>query len=468
MADRSQTGHRDTVYCHECENEWNRDEGGLTCPRCSSEFTEIVEPDNDPRTSHTDPSDEDIPSFSSNNPFHEHNPWSDPAADPDEGNIEEVVTRTGPNGSMQFTRITYSSNSPSGRRDGQTPPYPPVMADFQRMMQGIMGVSQFPADHHHHTRQRSPLRDTGSPARGAGGLFVPGLSGGTTTPSGTGPRFAFASTARLHPRDADNAQPEANPVGDLPGVLRLLFENLHEMTGDPSNGQRNNNPDALPTNPFAAMLNSFINPGAAAHGDAVYTQEALDRIISQLMDQNTSSNAPGPASEAAIANLPKRTLDKSLLSDEGKAECSICMDEVPIGTEEVTFLPCSHWFHTTCATAWLGEHDTCPICRKGIMPREGDGNAPRRSREEARHPEPWRVQSTSSGNSNSFSASWNSRTAARNSSSSPGVSPGDPGYHASGRDDDGGSSRGGLGDRFRGWFGGGGGGGSGHGGPNGS
>lgn len=33
---------RDLVFCHECENEWFRDEGGLTCPECTSDFTEIV------------------------------------------------------------------------------------------------------------------------------------------------------------------------------------------------------------------------------------------------------------------------------------------------------------------------------------------------------------------------------------------------------------------------------------------
>ena len=30
------------VYCHECAHDWRRDQGGLTCPECGSEFTEIV------------------------------------------------------------------------------------------------------------------------------------------------------------------------------------------------------------------------------------------------------------------------------------------------------------------------------------------------------------------------------------------------------------------------------------------
>lgn len=30
------------VYCHVCDHEWDRAEGGLQCPACESEFVEIV------------------------------------------------------------------------------------------------------------------------------------------------------------------------------------------------------------------------------------------------------------------------------------------------------------------------------------------------------------------------------------------------------------------------------------------
>jgi hypothetical protein len=35
-------GHRDMMFCHECADEWYRDEHGLSCPECGSDFTEIV------------------------------------------------------------------------------------------------------------------------------------------------------------------------------------------------------------------------------------------------------------------------------------------------------------------------------------------------------------------------------------------------------------------------------------------
>ncbi len=41
MADRENRG-SELVFCHQCQNEWNRDEHGLECPECHSEFVEVV------------------------------------------------------------------------------------------------------------------------------------------------------------------------------------------------------------------------------------------------------------------------------------------------------------------------------------------------------------------------------------------------------------------------------------------
>lgn len=124
-------------------------------------------------------------------------------------------------------------------------------------------------------------------------------------------------------------------------------------------------------NPFASIFSSMLDPANARHGDAVFSQEALDRVISQLMEQHPGGSAPGPAAETAIKNLPRKKLSVDMLDEKtGQAECSICMDDVEVGAE-VTTLPCSHWFHFTCVEAWLKEHDTCPVCRRGIMAKDG-------------------------------------------------------------------------------------------------
>lgn len=219
---------------------------------------------------------------------------------------------------------------------------------------------------------------------------------------GFGGRNAYTATGRLWPRDANNAQPQMTPVGDLHGFVTIGHRHVHEPPGlfppnrllshifealapiDPGNagGARGDGPHP-PGSPFA-MLARMLNPANAAYGDAVYTQEALDRVISQLMEQHSGGSAPGPASAAAIQALPKRKVDKSMMGDNGKAECSVCMDNVELG-DEVTFLPCNHWFHGDCVGAWLREHDTCPHCRQGIMPKEGEGHTVRSPDQEPRH-----------------------------------------------------------------------------------
>lgn len=41
MADRGSRA-REQLFCHQCQNEWHRDEHGLQCPECESEFVEMV------------------------------------------------------------------------------------------------------------------------------------------------------------------------------------------------------------------------------------------------------------------------------------------------------------------------------------------------------------------------------------------------------------------------------------------
>ena len=115
-------------------------------------------------------------------------------------------------------------------------------------------------------------------------------------------------------------------------------------------------------NPFA-LLSALLNMNRS--GDAVYSQEELDRVISQLIDQNNHGSRPTPADPAAIQSLPKKRVDRQMLGFDGKAECSICMDAVELGTE-VTVLPCTHWFHFTCIESWLRQNNSCPHCRRGI------------------------------------------------------------------------------------------------------
>lgn len=145
-------------------------------------------------------------------------------------------------------------------------------------------------------------------------------------------------------------------------LFSMVFENTNAHGGN-----RGDFGPAMGPSPFD-FLQAIFNPANARSGDAVFSQEAFDRVMSQLMEQNNSNGAP-PAADELIKKLPRRKVDSSMLGSDGRAECSICMDNVEIGTE-VAHLPCTHWFHYECIESWLKEHDTCPHCRKPITPEE--------------------------------------------------------------------------------------------------
>ena len=263
------------------------------------------------------------------------------------------------------------------RNTGPMPPFNPAV--FHQHFQQTINP------HGHGSGSTSPLQE-GRPRQG----FTVG-----------GP--AMPATPRLTPRDANNPQPNAFPVDNLQGLLGTLIRGMQDMQGGP--GEHNNH--GASGFPPLHFFTQFLNPANAQHGDAVYSEEALDRIISQFMEAQNGQTAPGPASEAAIAALPKKKADESILGAEGKAECSVCMDNVNPG-DEVTVLPCSHWFHGECVGAWLKEHDTCPHCRQGIMAKEGGDQAsgadvPRQPGQEPRNSQP--PLSPPNGN-NGFHFAW--------------------------------------------------------------
>ncbi|CZT43515.1 related to zinc finger protein 364 [Rhynchosporium secalis] len=376
------TGPRAVVFCHQCENEWFQDDAGL------------ITPESDPRPQRT----RTPPPVPGNHPGRWGGPDND--SDPEEADIEEHITH-GPGGSVLFQRTVRTSaprdipGAGINRYDERNPDF--IMRDFEHMIGNLMG----------------PQFQPGRPGRsGAHTLFPQGGAFGGQTVRVThgvtpivGHHITFGGPGARLAADIPGHQPARDggppPVPDLATYDPLffhpnaysrayemrIFHRLNPQTmneirirmspdqydriigslfGAPTAqaGQPHPPAQGLPAG-LQGLFAAMANPANARTGDAVYTQEALDQIISTLMEQNVSSNAPGPASPDAISALPKKKLDEKELGPEGKAECSVCMDDVVTGVE-VVVLPCSHWFHESCATAWLSEHNTCPICRKGI------------------------------------------------------------------------------------------------------
>ncbi|PLB40165.1 putative RING finger domain protein [Aspergillus candidus] len=377
---------RDRVFCHACGGVWLRDEHGLECPHCQSDFTEIVEIPPDPEAEVPDPPEafpeepRPPPRRANTNPWADHNPWAHQDDDPDEwgpGDGLRTHNYRSPDGRFTFTSTTFNGGfgpqRSGGQRSRQAQPDPlmPVMWGLDRIFHGLADTYQ-QQNHPRSGPGSAPEAGTAPPPWVAGGMFRHGHDFDTHHDDDT--HGSYAGGPGLRPRDTDGPQPQVTPLRTLGDILEQLQDNLGNrqtgMAGAAAGGAH----FTTGTHPLA-LLSTLLN--FDRHGDAVYSQEELDRVISQLVEQNAGGTAPPPASQNAISSLPKKPVDKEMLGHEGKAECSICMDAVDIGTE-VTVLPCTHWFHYTCIEMWLNQHNTCPHCRRPIdIPNETE---PGRSR----------------------------------------------------------------------------------------
>ncbi|OTA94470.1 hypothetical protein M434DRAFT_10729 [Hypoxylon sp. CO27-5] len=344
------TSGREVVYCHNCKHEWYHDErpNTLECPSCHSEVTEIVSVDNDPRDMHDE---ESLPGLERRRDrlYRRHHFDSD--EDFEEDDFEEHIMH-GPHGFFSH-RAIYRSPDRQGSGNGP-PESDQIIRRFTELLEGIGGPTVVGRSDRE-TLFPNPPRVTHQR------FYGPGFSGGVSSFTiSTGP-------ARVRP-DANQGPGTARE-----DPFQRVFGNIMGEIGPPpigrdmppdQNGGEGNARQADFTMAFSQLIASLINPHTV-HGDAVYSQEALDRIITNLMEANPQSNAPPPASEETIAKLPKKNLDEAMLGPELKGECTICIDDMKIG-DEVVVLPCKHWFHEQCVVLWLKQHNTCPICRAPI------------------------------------------------------------------------------------------------------
>ncbi|ORZ19012.1 hypothetical protein BCR42DRAFT_324325 [Absidia repens] len=110
---------------------------------------------------------------------------------------------------------------------------------------------------------------------------------------------------------------------------------------------------------ISALTGTPMDAGLVGNpNDYVFSQGALDNIITQLMEQTGGRTAPPPAPEDVIDNLPKRTLSEQEFKDQ--VDCAVCKDEFN-QAESVIELPCQHLFHDDCIKPWLKVNGTCPV-----------------------------------------------------------------------------------------------------------
>ncbi|KAF9567762.1 hypothetical protein CPC08DRAFT_518402 [Agrocybe pediades] len=114
-----------------------------------------------------------------------------------------------------------------------------------------------------------------------------------------------------------------------------------------------------------------LGPENGRMGDYVFNQEALDQIITQIME-NSNAHRPVPAPEETIQKLPREVLEEGSRTLE--LDCAVCKEQFKIETEDpaeqiVVTLPCKHPFHEPCIVPWLKSSATCPVCRFALVPQ---------------------------------------------------------------------------------------------------
>ncbi|KAJ6008408.1 hypothetical protein N7540_012384 [Penicillium herquei] len=358
----------DRIFCHACGGvALQVDETDLSCPLCESDFTEIVcgitfnlkiisslikllkllqieiPPDNDPP--------EQFPAPES--PRHESTDDDRPGWRRAE---HRTYSRSSMPGSPSFTthsysspnhRFTFISTSVTGgfpTRQGNAQPAPTVPT----MLQGLDAIfrSLGETGYTENGARRAAMDPFHSDSPGWEDSFHRGLG-------------EHPDPEEIAPRDPGSPRYGSRTAFTSEGSLAELFESLRPATAR----RTGTGPNPL------AMLSALLDLNR--NGDAVYSQEELDRVISQLIDHNATGTAPPPAPTSAIHSLPRKKADQQMLGSDGKAECSICKDTVELGTE-VAMLPCKHWFHFDCIEMWLTQQNTCPHCRRSINPTQAD------------------------------------------------------------------------------------------------
>lgn len=329
-----------------------------------------ITPQDDPRNEHIRRRHDDGDALP-HNPLHDHNPWRDNPPDPEEEDIDRVTFNPAPG--IHFSHTTIRSNRRP--RQSSRSPFDELM---ESMLQSVGGIQ--------------PTHSPQGQSHSGSMMWVNGRRVSPQNPQNPfapphpqNPALQAFTQWRRNQMDSEGNRMDRedlprgrnDPFTGINAMMQTIFAQMPPPQARNVHGQNGRGPPG-PPGAFGIpdMLRQVFDPSNAVHGDHALTQEAFDRIIGQMMQEGGPSSAPGPASEAAIAALPKKKVEKSMLGSDGKAECSVCMENVEVG-DDVTFLPCNHWFHGQCVGAWLKEHDTCPHCRKGIMPATGEANQPR-------------------------------------------------------------------------------------------
>ncbi|KAK4456683.1 hypothetical protein QBC42DRAFT_190428 [Cladorrhinum samala] len=332
------------MYCHACHHSWEREGDSIQCPQCQSSSTEMITPEHDPRVFHNPPQEQPATTTTDSDPMDIDTtpvtPAAAPTAVPQEQTQSTSSQTTAESTSPNDNNSTPNSNDSDGN-NGST---------AQGRSQIRFTAVSFPTGV---TLITTVVGDTPPPQLIPGPIPIP-----------------FFGWHFMHTQASSNAASQENEN------TQAAADGQNEQQSQPQEQPSEQQPaDARPqpqpprqAQMMEALLTMLFNPASAIMGDAVYSQEAFDRVMTMLRNQTPVGGAP-PASQAAIDKLPVKELTEDMLGSDGTCKCVVCVEDMVKG-EKATVLPCNHFFHGECVTPWLKEHNTCPVCRHSVETEE--------------------------------------------------------------------------------------------------
>lgn len=104
--------------------------------------------------------------------------------------------------------------------------------------------------------------------------------------------------------------------------------------------------------------------------DDYFSVPGLEQFIQQLSESDPNRYGAPPASKSAVEALPTISICEEHLGTDA-AQCAVCKDEFEWGSK-VKQMPCKHLYHPDCILPWLGQHNSCPVCRHELPTDDPD------------------------------------------------------------------------------------------------
>jgi hypothetical protein len=118
-----------------------------------------------------------------------------------------------------------------------------------------------------------------------------------------------------------------------------------------------------------ALARSFMQDGYLGHEllDAMESEASFDMSYESLLElqENLGEVKRRGLDDVTIRALTKEPYTEAMRHGKDGSSCVVCMIEYN-EDEQITHLPCEHFFHADCAQSWLRVRASCPVCRKSV------------------------------------------------------------------------------------------------------